>query len=295
MKSFIQRIIQKTANSPLCWLGYQLIGIPAYYLSLPYRYALRFRHVPNPKIAACIDQLFPDLKVKNGPFKGMRYPTAQATGSALLPKLLGSYESELYPIINNMLKKEYTDIVDVGSAEGYYAIGFGMRFPKAKVYAFEANEAGRHTCEEMAKINGITDRLQLGGFCDDKTLLSLSLKNKALIISDCEGYEKNLLTPEVAHFLKSHDLLVEIHDLMDTEIASSLRLRFEKTHRIQVVESIDDYKKSATAAISRIKIIRFRNAIFDFIRTTLFHHGMVLYDPSKLMLLMDMIQERQFP
>ncbi|MGC4021912.1 MAG: hypothetical protein QM734_08190 [Cyclobacteriaceae bacterium] len=36
---------------------------------------------------------FKSLEVKNGPFKGMKYPSLSSFGSTLFPKLLGSYET----------------------------------------------------------------------------------------------------------------------------------------------------------------------------------------------------------
>jgi hypothetical protein len=53
----------------------------------------------------------------------MRYAQVRATCSSVLSKLLGTYESELHPVLHEILIKPYELIVDVGSAEGYYAIG----------------------------------------------------------------------------------------------------------------------------------------------------------------------------
>lgn len=43
--------------------------------------------------------VFPDLIVKHGPFKGMKYPAVKSVGSSLFPKLLGCYEKEIQGII----------------------------------------------------------------------------------------------------------------------------------------------------------------------------------------------------
>jgi hypothetical protein len=42
-------------------------------------------------------ELVREMTVRSGPFQGMRYPGAEAAGSALIPKLLGSYQRELHP------------------------------------------------------------------------------------------------------------------------------------------------------------------------------------------------------
>ena len=67
-----------------------------------------------------------------------------------------------------------------------------------------------------------------------------------MIVSDCEGYEAHLFTPRVAAFLARHDLLIEVHDAGDPELAHTLRARFEASHRITALDSIDDRRKLRT-------------------------------------------------
>ncbi len=121
-----------------------------------------------------------------------------------------------------------------------------MRFPSAKIYGYDTDKEAKRLCREMAIANGVSDRLFLGDFCSDETLLSMQFAGKALIISDCEGYEKQLFTPDVARFLALHDVLIEIHDLIDPAISSAIRVAFAQTHDILIVESIDDSTKVRT-------------------------------------------------
>ena len=65
---------------------------------------------------------FEDKIVRNGFFKGMKYVTFKSAGSSLFPKLLGSYEIELLPVFAGLQKNKYDDILDIGCAEGYYAV-----------------------------------------------------------------------------------------------------------------------------------------------------------------------------
>src|SRR5690606_29129834 len=62
------------------------------------------------------------LQITAGPFEGMKY-LEQVAGSALLPKLIGSYESELHAALLDMTRRGHRLIIDVGCAEGYYAVG----------------------------------------------------------------------------------------------------------------------------------------------------------------------------
>jgi len=189
----------------------------------------------------------PDLVVKHGPFKGMKYSEAKSVGSSFLPKLIGSYEAELHPTIEVVCQNNYSDIIDIGCAEGYYAVGLAMRFPDAKIHAFDTDEEAIRLCQEMAALNGVDrERFLIGDFCDTQKLLNISIQGKGLIICDCEGYEKELFTPRAAEKLAQHDLIIETHDCFDIEISTYLYNIFIKTHDIEVIQSIDDIQKAKT-------------------------------------------------
>ncbi|CAF4927163.1 unnamed protein product [Rotaria sp. Silwood1] len=202
------------------------------------------RHKLNPVIENAIKSVFPTLIVKNGIFKGMKYPEAKSAGSTIFPKILGSYEKEIQPILEEICQKKYTEIVDVGCAEGFYAVGLAMRIPTATVYAFDVDEVAINLCKKMAELNGVGDQVILGSFCDAETLKNLPITEKRLIVCDCEGFEKQLFTEDLIPFLAKDDLLIEIHDMKDIEISTTIRERFAKTHKIETIESIDDIKKA---------------------------------------------------
>jgi hypothetical protein len=193
--------------------------------------------------AAFARSISPRLAVLNGPFKGMRYPEAASTGSTLVPKLLGSYERELHGLIAYTLNQPYTAIVDIGCAEGYYAVGLGMHLINAAIHAFDTDAGARNLCLQMARFNGVAERLVLRDLCDEQALLALKLGSRALVISDCEGYEAQLFTPTVAGFLSAHDVLIEVHDAHDSEVADRLRATFENTHHVMSIDSIEDRRK----------------------------------------------------
>lgn len=188
--------------------------------------------------------LFTDRIVRHGVFAGMRYPDMKAAGSALYPKLLGSYEKEIEPLLERLAAHPYTEIVVVGCAEGYYAVGLARRITTAKVFAFDIDEDAVRLCKEMARLNGVSDRVVTGAFCDADTLKHIPFTGRALILSDCEGFEKELFTQDNVPALARHELLVEVHDFIDIEISSYLRALFEPTHSIEVYSSIDDIQKA---------------------------------------------------
>ncbi|MBK9330056.1 MAG: hypothetical protein IPM95_12305 [Sphingobacteriales bacterium] len=183
--------------------------------------------------------------VRNGLFKGLVYPGFEAAGSAVFPKFIGSYESELIPVFKQVIDGRYDTILDIGSAEGYYANGLSLTMPEATVYAYDVDERARNICRQIAQLNGLESRVLIGEKMDAAGLANFDFSNKkAFVLSDCEGYEKMLFTKENMHNLKNTDVLIEVHDLFDLTISAYLRDVFAATHDIRVIASVDDVKKA---------------------------------------------------
>jgi precorrin-6B methylase 2 len=254
LKEFGKNIVARTATNPVTWSFYRACGRVSDAFGRIYGHArfTREGQERNETLRNLALKLFPDLTVTAGPFQGLRYPAARSFGSALLPKLLGSYESELHSVLEEMLANQYSAIIDIGCAEGYYAVGLGMRLAQAEVYAFDTDSTATRLCSELARANGIMERLHVGGFCDEAVLRSIPLGRKAVIISDCEGYEGLLFTNEIAAFLAKHDLIIEAHDFIDIEISARLRNIFAATHRVRSIKSIDDIEKAHTYQYSKL-------------------------------------------
>lgn len=200
----------------------------------------------SPLEKAFLNDRISDLVVRHGPFRGMRYPQARSVGSTLVPKLIGSYEKEIHTFIDRICNVPYTAIVDIGCAEGYYAIGLAMRISGATVYAFDTHTEAIALCRAMAELNGVSSRVVTGEFCSSETLASLDLGSRALIVCDCEGFEGTLFTRQTVGAFANHDVLVELHDFLDIELSSSIREVFSETHDIHAVKSVDDLEKAHT-------------------------------------------------
>jgi hypothetical protein len=244
LKKTTDKIIRKLVNTRIIW--------PIFYLA--YRFAYRFKFEKELiEIEKRRDEIkykgeklritFSDLAVKEGPFKGMKYPDFIAHGSAMFPKLLGSYESELYPEIERLLKNDYHHIVDIGCAEGYYAVGFAMRKGNATVYAYDTNQIALEACRKMAVINGVEKQMHFRNFCSADSLMQFDFTNKSLIISDCEGYEIELFTSLNVKNLSNCDLIIELHDLFNEKISPTIEELFKKSHNIKFIYSENTFKK----------------------------------------------------
>jgi hypothetical protein len=62
-------------------------------------------------------ELLPEMTVDGGLFRGTQCPSRRFYGSALLSKLLGSYKSELRPLLEARVAHGHTAIVDIGWAD----------------------------------------------------------------------------------------------------------------------------------------------------------------------------------
>jgi hypothetical protein len=161
-----------------------------------------------------------------------------AVGSMLGPKLLGTYESEIVDIIEELVRNRYDRIIDIGAAEGYYAVGLLRRDKSTWMIAFEATENGQKLLAEMAERNDVSSRLDVRGQCTTADLqISIGNNMEVAIVCDIDGGEYELLDPVRVPALKSCDILVETHDCYNPKITSTLMERFRSTHTIKRVRS----------------------------------------------------------
>ncbi len=180
----------------------------------------------------------PGLFVKAGPFQGMKYAIAEAAGSVLIPKIAGTYEDELHESIELLCQNRYDTIVDIGSAEGYYAIGFAMKIPSATAYAYDNDPYANYLCRKNAAVNNLGNRLRIRTAMEPGELASFQFKIRGLIICDCEGYEKTLFTVYTVTNLLNVDLLIELHDCDDPSISKTILPLFEGTHQLKLINSV---------------------------------------------------------
>jgi hypothetical protein len=196
---------------------------------------------------------FKEMAVKNGPFKGMVYPEWNSRGSMLFPKLFGTYESELWEVIERIRAKTYAEIIDIGCAEGYYATGFAMLFPESKVTACDIDEKSRELCESMAVANQVKDRVFVSGKFSQEDFKLMDPKSRNLIISDCEGFENDLFTEETLVHLIHSDLIIETHDFIISGTLKRLTELFSKTHHLEVISTVNEEEKLIKVPLPELK------------------------------------------
>lgn len=173
--------------------------------------------------------------VRHGPLAGLAYPPALDGTGDLVAKLLGTYELELREELERWVAAGHPHVVDVGCAEGYYAVGLARAMPGTTVHAFDIDAGARERCTALAEANGVQDRVVLGGMCTPQTLQEAFPPRGVALLSDCEGYERVLLDPAAAPVLAGWHILVELHEFLDPDITQAIAARFARTHEVRVI------------------------------------------------------------
>ena len=170
-------------------------------------------------------------KVMTGPFTGMivpeRAPWADGNAST---KLIGCYEHELHEVIETALWRQPAVVVNVGCAEGYYAVGFARK--DLEVYGYDVSPGSLIVCQEYAEKNNVQVILEKG-IKEPETLPSFN--KHTLYFMDCEGDEDTLVDLDRCPSLVNGDVIVECHDFLKPGVGSRVADRLARTHRVDLI------------------------------------------------------------
>jgi len=172
--------------------------------------------------------------VMEGTLAGLDFLPQSAEGCHIA-KLLGCYEQPLLPFIEQAIQANYPTLLNIGCAEGYYAVGMARRMPETRVLAFDLNPKAQGTCRALAEKNEVLDRIQIGALFKPEDFVTYA-DQKVLVLCDIEGAEQELLDPETAPALKGMDLIVESHECLIPGITQALVDRFKDSHTITLVQ-----------------------------------------------------------
>lgn len=239
IKKNISNLFTSIFGTPIIWSVYKpVIEFHAELYNHKIRHRRELTHQSTVKKYAFLTE----KGVRRGPFQGLHYPFKSSVHSTFFPKLLGYYEFEIQKVIEDLSGNSYSVIIDVGCAEGYYAVGLARLFPNSNLIAFDLLSEAREKTEQLAKANRIelSPKFQIKEGCQPEDLLGLDPDKRHLIFSDCEGFEEILFTSEVINHLRNSDFIIELHDFIFPGIGDELRFRFSKTHTIEIIQSVDD-------------------------------------------------------
>ena len=169
-------------------------------------------------------------KVQSGPFEGLIMKQKSPTK----PMLLGVWEKELSFIWDSL--ENLKTIIDVGAAEGFYAVGLAKKYPKKQIIAFEMDPRTKVLLERTATHNSVKN-LETHGKCEYENLVKLGDKlQNSFIIMDCEGYEIELLRFSKTSIFQNAHILVELHEMYAAGCTDILKRRFADTHQVSEIK-----------------------------------------------------------
>jgi len=197
----------------------------------------RWLVAPRWHLACAIVRHSAGNRVLSGPFEGMAMQLSPVSSRRLLGYLLGTQELELHEVIETIVETPYSAIINIGVADGYYAIGLARRMPEVHVIGFETLKEHHDLFWRAARLNGVSDRVRLEGFCApaDLSAALASASGRRLVLCDIEGGEKELLDNRRIPELGAADILVETHDGLSPGCTALLLQRFGETHDIRSV------------------------------------------------------------
>ncbi len=182
--------------------------------------------------------------VKYGPFKGMKLVEENWWGKADLgSQCLGLYEKEILNIINKVKRDEYNTFIDIGAADGYYAVGMLVSGKVSDCICFEKSDYGRKVIVKNWENNGSIGHLKVFEEANLETIASLdpNLINKALILIDIEGAEFDLLDSNFLNICANSTLIMEIHNWVENfeELYIQLLTKADKFFDIEIIDHSD--------------------------------------------------------
>ena len=177
--------------------------------------------------------------VLTGPFKGMQMSRVKCWGgSRMAPMLLGCFEKELHWCLEEQIERleklPNPRIVNVGSAEGYYAVGLARRLPHPTVWAVDCDENSNRVCRLNADHNNVINLITEADVRD-------AMAAPDLIVADCEGNEVEYINYDNFPDVRKAAIIVELHDLPEKPNRPAQwtsRILFERckdTHSITVM------------------------------------------------------------
>lgn len=190
--------------------------------------------------------------VRRGPFAGLRYP--RRYGDIVhAAKLLGAYECELHESLERLLARAPALIVNIGSGDGFYAVGIARRRAAAgdtvRVIAVDPDPIAQRACRDTARRNVVADRITPMSALDADGFDALHRQAEAavratradgarprtLVVIDAEGFEDEFVDLARAPSLARADLLIETHDFARAGVTARLTQRLAATHDVREV------------------------------------------------------------
>jgi len=158
-----------------------------------------------------------DSTVAYGPFTGLQLSDTSWWGAADRGSmLLGIYEKEVLDSVADFAQTSNT-FIDIGAADGYYAVGAVASGLFEMAICFEISQEGQAAISKNAKRNGVSSKVHILGEATPDLLVEVREKysvdlSRTVFLIDIEGAEFGLVTAQFLREVSHSVLIIEIHD-----------------------------------------------------------------------------------
>jgi len=139
-------------------------------------------------------------------------------------------------------------LINLGAADGYYAIGSLVAKLFKKTYCYEISTSSQKNIIENAKLNKVSNNVEVFGIATHKFANELINRgvnlSKSVVICDIEGSEFALFTKEVLAMLKRSIVIIEIHDWQKNGAKKLSKLRENAKRYFNISEIITGSRDS---------------------------------------------------
>jgi hypothetical protein len=178
-------------------------------------------------------------EIAYGLFKGVKINNRSDWSGAkdIGPKVFGLYENQ---ILRWIQQKKFDLFIDVGAADGYYALGILSSKIASRAVTFEISVNDREITKASAIINNVDDKIFIKGEATSSEIIEvLKSCNNGLIIMDIEGGENNLITSELLEAAKNCCLVIEIHEVVDKDIQFNMLELCKEFHNFEELTGLE--------------------------------------------------------
>lgn len=185
--------------------------------------------------------------VQGGFFRGLKLaPHAYWAEGDVAAKVFGLYEQEVQREMARLQAERRRPLfVDVGGADGYFAVGAVVSGAFDHCVVFERSPRGRETILRHVALNDATGRVTILGEAAETSFVaeigraSGCAPEDMVILCDIEGGEFALFSDGVLEALRRAAIIIEIHDFDATQAdaRNALRARAGKRFGVRTIRT----------------------------------------------------------
>jgi len=180
-------------------------------------------------------------RIIRGVFQGVLLPPEFSWSACdRVSMQLGFYECEVAEYLEK-LSGPSKIIIDVGAADGYFAVSLVAKRMFSKAICFESSEKSRKILVENARQNNVSFKLDIRGHASRETIDGLIIEhasrlNEVVFLVDVEGGEVELFTSQVLEKLSRATLLIELHPVqLADEVLAEFKERCSINHEVSLI------------------------------------------------------------